>query len=124
LSNMQTLGFLGMVLAIAISAIVQIFTDPRISRDFIYKSLIGLAVFAVHCAVGIVVMLYVFLPAGPDAAVAGVVAWFGWLGLGSLALVRYVPRLREPPRILLRVGILDLLCLLMVAGGIAAATSL
>jgi hypothetical protein len=114
-------GLLLMVVAVGVSAIVQIFTDPRITGTFIAKSLVALAVYAGHVAVGIVVMVYL-LPRGPDAAIGVPVAFLGWVGLGALGLIRFAPRLREPPRFLLRFGLPDLLCLALIAFGILHAS--
>lgn len=105
------------ILAVAASALVQIFTDPRITRQFLAKSIIALAVYAAHAAIGVSVIL-LLLPRGPDAAAGVVAAVLGWLGLGFLGLVRFAPRLREPPKILMRYGVADAACLLVIAGGI------
>jgi hypothetical protein len=42
--------------------------------------------------------------------------------LGALGLIRYAPRLQEPPRFLLRFGIADAVCLASIAGGIIYAS--
>jgi hypothetical protein len=110
-----------MAVTIAISGIVQILTDPRITRRFLYKSLIAFAVYAVHVAAGFLV-LWVLLPQRPDTAFGATMAFLGWVGFGMLGLIRFAPRLREPPRWLMHVGIADLVCLLLILGGIALAT--
>jgi hypothetical protein len=120
---MTGLALLGIVIAIAVSAIVQIFTDPRITGAFIGKSLLVLAVYAVHVAAGFTVM-WLLLPKGPAAALGATTAFLGWVGLGMLGLMRFAPRLREPPRWLMRVGIADLVCLALIVGGVASATGL
>jgi hypothetical protein len=120
---MSGLAIVAIVTAIAISAIVQIFTDPRITAAFIAKSLLVMAVYAVHVAAGFTVM-WLLLPKGPDAALGATAAFLGWVGLGMLGLIRFAPRLREPPGWLLRVGIADLVCLVLIAGGVASATGL
>jgi hypothetical protein len=116
-------GLIAIVIAVGLSALIQIFTDPRITGEFIWKSLVALAVYAAHVAVGIVVMVYL-VPWGPDAALGVVAAFLGWVGLGMLGLIRFAPRTREPPRLLMHVGIADVVCLVMIAGGIASATGL
>jgi hypothetical protein len=116
-------GLVIVVLATGIAALVQIFTDPRITREFIYKSLVVLAVYAAHLAVGLLVLIYL-LPHHPDSAIGSVAALLGWLGLGFLGLVRFAPRLREPPAFLMQFGIADAVFLLMIAGGLASAMQL
>jgi hypothetical protein len=120
---MGGLAMVAIVTAIAISAIVQILTDPRITRAFVGKSLLVLAVYAVHVAAGFLV-IWLLLPKGPDAALGATAAFLGWIGFGMLGLIRFAPRLREPPRWLLRVGIADLICLTLIVGGVASATGL
>lgn len=116
-------GLFLVVVAVGLSALVQICTDPRITKEFAAKSLVALAVYTAHVAVGIVVVM-VLLPHGPDAAIGVTVAFFGWVGLGGLGLVRFAPRLREPPRLLMQFGIADAVFLAMIAGGLAAAAGL
>jgi hypothetical protein len=111
-----------LVVAVAVSAIVQIFTDPRISARFVARSLLALGVYAVHVGVGILVLLFL-LPHGPASAAGLTLAFLGWVGLGALGLVRFAPRLREPPGWLLRVGPADAACLALIAGGILAAAA-
>jgi len=108
-------GFL-LALAVAASAIVQILTDPRITAQFVARSLLALAVYTVHVATGTVVLVWL-MPWGPDAAAGATLAVLGWIGLGALGLVRFAPRLREPPAILMRFGLADAVCLLMIGGG-------
>jgi hypothetical protein len=68
-------------------------------------------------------MLYL-VPRRPEAAIGVTVALMGWIGLGMLGLIRFAPRLREPPRVLLRFGVADAICLAMIAGGVASAVGL
>jgi hypothetical protein len=116
-------GVLIVVIAAGLSALVQIFTDPRITKVFVVKSLVALAVYAAHIAIGGAVMVYL-IPHRPEAAVGAIVAFLGWVGLGMLGLIRFAPRLREPPRMLLQFGIADGICLAMIAGGVASAAGL
>ncbi|MBI3743096.1 MAG: hypothetical protein HY261_02245 [Chloroflexi bacterium] len=108
---------------IAISGLAQILTDPRITRDFRHKSLLALAVYAVHCAVGFAAV-WLLLPKGPEAALGATAAVLGWIGFGMLGLIRFAPRLREPPRWLMHVGMADLACLMLIVGGVASAAKL
>ncbi len=120
---MTDLAVVLLVAAIAIAAIVQIRADPRISRAFIHRSLLVLALYAAFLAVGFMLMWFL-LPKGPDSALGATAAFLGWVGFGVLGLIRFAPRLREPPRWLMRVGVADLICLALIAGGVAAATGL
>lgn len=120
---MTTFGTLLAVLTVCISALVQIATDPRITRRFMYRSLIAMAAFAAQAVLGILVIVYL-VPLGPDAASGVLIAFLGWLGLGMLGLIRFAPRLREPPAVLLRFGVADLVCLLMIGIGIVLASGL
>ena len=108
-----------LVVAIAVSAMAQILTDTRIAREFIAKSLRVMAVYAVHVAAGFTAVWWL-LPKGPDATVA----FLGWLGLGFLELIGFAPRLRDPPKWLMQVGITDLVCLALIGGGVLSATGL
>jgi hypothetical protein len=105
------------ILAVAASALVQVFTDPRVTRRFVARTMIALAVYAAHVAIGVSVVTFL-LPHGPQAAVGATAASLGWIGLGALGLLRFAPRLREPPAVLMRFGIADAVCLLAIAGGV------
>ena len=118
---MITFAQLLAVIAVAASALVQIFTDPRITRKFLANTMIAFAVYAAHVAIGGTVLLFL-LPRGPNAAAGLTAAFLGWVGLGALGLIRFAPRLREPPRFLLHFGIADAVCLLVIAGGIIYAS--
>jgi hypothetical protein len=120
---MTALATVALMLVIAIGAIAQIMTDPRITASFIGKSLLVLALYAAFLAGGLAMMWWL-LPKGPDAALGVTATWLGWLGFGMLGLMRFAPRLREPPRWLLQVGIADLVCLALILGGVASATGL
>jgi len=104
---------------------VQIFTDPRITARFARKTLAALAVYAAHSAIGIT-FLYVLIVTGHGKNIAPgvVIAFVGWIGLGVLGLIRFAPRLREPPQILMRFGIADIICLAVVVFGVVKATGL
>ncbi len=117
---MGWLANLLIALAVAVSALAQALTDPRVTRQFVYRSLIAFAVYAVHVAIGLLVVLYL-LPFRPEAAVGATMAFLGWVGLGGLGLIRFAPRLREPPRFLLRFGVADAICLLLIASGVTLA---
>lgn len=114
---MTRLALLPALLAIIASSLLQILTDPRITRTFIKKSLAAFVVYAGHVAVGLFVLSNL-LPLGPDTAGGTTLAMLGWVGLGGLGLVRFAPRLREPPAFLLHFGPADAVCLLAIGAGI------
>jgi hypothetical protein len=99
---------------------LQMMTDPRITRQFIRKTMVCVAIYLVHTAIGIgLLFLLIRVGRGPNAIVGVLTAFVGWILLGVLGLIRFVPRLREPPRWLMHVGIADAVCLLVIAAGIA-----
>jgi hypothetical protein len=108
------------ILAVGLAAVVQVLTDPRITRRFILRSLAAFGVYAAHVSLGLAVV-FLLLPQGPGAAAGVTLLLLGWIGLGALGLVRFAPRLREPPAVLARFGIADALCLLAMLCGILAA---
>ncbi len=113
---------LPLLLAIIASGIAQILTDPRITKRFIKKSLLALLVYSVHVGIGMAVALWL-LPLGPPAAAGMTIAMLGWIGLGGLGLIRFAPRLREPPAFLLHFGIADAVCLVAIAAGLLMAVT-
>lgn len=114
---MSKLYMIPIMLAVIMSAVVQILTDPRFTRAFIKKSAVALVVFAAHVAIGLLVVVYL-LPPIPDAAAGVTVAILGWIGLGTLGLIRFAPRMHEPPAILMQFGIADVVGLLVLAIGL------
>lgn len=79
----------------------------------------------VFCLIGIGLGLWLAmaeLPGGgrPNALPA-LGFMFGWIFYACLVLMRAVPRYREPPRWLLRFGILDVVLMALIAGGFVAA---
>jgi hypothetical protein len=49
------------------------------------------------------------------------IAFLGWFALGVLDLIRQVPRNREPPAFLMKRGIVDAFCLIVMVIGLAIA---
>ena len=109
-----------MMLAIALAALVQIWTDPRITREFRRKSFIALAAYALFVSLGLTVLFSVARPGNDLAAFAGAGFMFSWIAFGALWLARLAPRLRQPPGFLLQAwGTLDW-SLIAIALGLAA----
>ena len=108
--------------AIGLSALVQVFTDPRITKAFVWKSLLAIAVYALHGSVGVGVLFLLWSDyRGSNAALGAITAWMGWLGLGFLGLVRFAPATRQPPRFLMHFGIPDAMCFALIVGGLVVA---
>jgi hypothetical protein len=120
---MKDPAWIGVLVAMMLA--LQMMSDPRVTREFIRKTMVWVGVYLVHTAIGIgFLFLLIRVGRGPNA-IAGVLAAFvGWILLGVLMLIRFVPRLREPPRWLMHVGVADILCLAVIAGGVAAAFGL
>jgi hypothetical protein len=111
------------VLAIIAQAIAQILTDPRITKKFLAKSTVAFALYAAHVAIAILVVAYL-IPKGPASATGVTTAVLGWIGLGALGLIRFAPRLREPPTFLMHFGIADIVCLLLIGAGVMSANGM
>lgn len=58
------------------------------------------------------------MPPGVTAAL------LAWIGLGGLGLMRFSPRLREPPRWILHLGVADLAFFVVIAIGVNSAGGL
>jgi hypothetical protein len=111
-------ALIGVLIAMAFA--VQMLSDPRITRQFLRNTAIAAGVYLVHTAIGIgFLFLLISVGRGPHAVFGVIGAYVGWIGLGILGLIRFAPRLREPPRIM-HVGIADVVCLAMIAAGVAA----
>jgi len=90
-----------MVAAIGISALVQIFTD------------------AVQVTIGILAIYFMSERPGSSIGAASIItAWFGWLGLGGLGLLRFAPSTRESPQWLMRFGVPDFVCIALIIVGL------
>jgi len=115
---MKDSAWIGVLFAMMMA--LQMLTDPRITRQFIRKTMVCVAVYLVYAAIGIgFLFMLIRVGRGSNAVVGILAAFVGWICLGVLGLIRFVPRLREPPRWLMHVGIADVICLLVIAAGIA-----
>jgi hypothetical protein len=110
------------VVGVAIASIVQAVSDPRITPAYLRQSLIALAAYAAHGAASIVLLVFVvpqhIAPWGLGVALVG------WLGLGLMILLRLAPDAETRPGWVRRFGFVDVICLALIAVGLAAATGL
>jgi hypothetical protein len=112
-------AWIGVLLSMLIA--MQLMSDPRITRAFIRKTMVGVIVYLTYTAVGIgFLFLLIRVAHGPNAIEGVLTAFVGWILLGVIGLIRFVPRLREPPRWLMHFGIADVVCFAVVGVGLAA----
>ena len=75
-------------------------------------------------AVAGVLLVFAVLPPGPAGelrAAVGTLFMLAWVGFGMLWLIRLVPRLREPPALLVRpFGPVGMGCLVVAVGAFVA----
>ena len=110
--------------ALFIVAIVQLFTDKRITRGYLRKSWISVGLYLAYTIIAIMALNLLMPHApGPHAVQSLFVAFLGWIGLGILGLIRFAPRLegQAPPQFLEHVGAIDALFLIVLVAGVGAA---
>ena len=115
-------ALLVVVVGVAIASIVQAVSDPRVTPAYLRQSLVALAAYFAHGVASIV--LLVFIVPQHIAPWGLGVALIGWLGLGLMILLRLAPGSDARPAWILRFGPVDVLCLALIAVGLAAATGL
>jgi hypothetical protein len=91
----------------------------KVSRQF----LLAIGLYVLHGAFGIAVLIYLrpVLSNAPEAAIGALAALFAWFGLGLHVLFRLIPSEGPKPKWMLRFGLFDVACLLVLAGGGAIA---
>lgn len=109
-----------LLLLLGLAIAIQIARHSSFRWTFLSGSLMSIAVYAAHVVIGIV-LFFMLADARPEGIGALAVALVGWLALGCLDLIRIAPRNAEPPRILMRPGIADIICLIVIAIGVALA---
>jgi|HubBroStandDraft_3_1064219.scaffolds.fasta_scaffold536924_2 hypothetical protein len=86
----------------------------------------AIAAYLLYSAIGINVLIYCqpFLSHTSAAAIGAVAALFGWFALGLHGLFALIPVTgdRSKPSWATRLGLYDVVCVLVIGGGIAAAT--
>lgn len=109
--------------AIALVAIATARRDARIAVSFSWKTLGMFALYMGYCVLSILIVFQVTqgAPAGSLKAVFGALFVLAWIGFGMLCLIRFVPRLKEPPKLLTQpFGPLGLGCLAVGLAALAA----
>ena len=100
-----------------VAAVVQICTDPRITRQYLRKATVAVVVYIAYGLIalpGLVVLIR--HASGPHADATLFTAFLAWVGLGVLGLIRFTPRLQgqAPPQFLEHFGVLDVICLIVL----------
>jgi hypothetical protein len=106
--------FVGLYLAF------RIVTRPHFRWSFLSATAVAMLVYAAHVMIGGIV-LALAVSRDPPGAAGYFVAFAGWFGFGVLDLIRMVPRHREPPAFLMKPGIADAICLIVIVVGLALA---
>lgn len=117
------IGTLLIAVIAALINLVQVLTDPRITRAFIMRTFHAIGLYVLFLSVPALPFLLlggtVPVSGTPERAALGVVlALVAWFGLGLLLLLRTAPRLQPPPAFWLRFGVVDVALILMVALGV------
>jgi len=115
-------GLLAVALAgaFAFQAVAVSYLIDGIPESTVQRLLLAIALYLVHGAVGIAVLIYYSpLLSTTPAAVFGIMAMAaGWLGLGLHALFHLIPG-GPKPRWMTDVGLYDVVCLLAIGTGFA-----
>lgn len=124
---MGSMGLVLLVVAVGLHALLEIRADPSIDRRFVVRTGAAAGVFLLYVTGGTVALLGLLGRSTPgpaadpgSAGVAALLFLLGWVAWGTVLLVRTVPRRREPPGWLMRVGWVDLGLLLVTVGAGAA----
>ena len=119
---MQNWGLLLIVIAVLVANLPAVKVQWRADRPGFIKTLWLMGAYALYVALGIGLLILIAPPQGTSEGKAllltGVMV--GWIFYGGLRLMRVVPRYREPPRWLMRVGIADVLLLGLMLGCLGA----
>jgi hypothetical protein len=117
---MTTTGLILAVLFIGLYAALRFVSRPQFRWTFLSATAIAILVYAAHIVLGGIVLV---LAIDHDRLGAGgyAIAFAGWFVLGVLDLIRTVPRNREPPAWLMKPGIADAICLIVIVTGLALA---
>ncbi len=102
----MSIGELATFIAVCVAmgfAFRQMRTDPRITKEFLRKSIVVAGLYLLFAACGIGLLLAImYLAHGAHAALLAIAFLLAWVALGVVWLIRTAPRLREPPRWLMQ----------------------
>lgn len=107
-------------LFIALYLVLRFVSRPQFRWTFVSATMVAAIVYAAHVFLGSIVLI-LSVGRDPQGAAGYFVAFLGWLGLGTLDLIRMVPRTREPPAFLMTPGAADAICLIVIVIGLALA---
>ncbi len=104
-------------------AIRQMRRDPRITKEFLRKSYVAAGLYLLFMACGMGIAAAILVLGGGRHGVLFLFAFFlDWVVIGVVWLIRTAPRLREPPRWLMRRwSALDWILIAIAAGSVLAA---
>lgn len=101
---METFDILIAVVAVALVAVATARTDPRINAAFTARTMTVFALYMGYCVIAVLVVFYSLRGAPVSAlkAAAGTVFVLAWIGFGVMWLIKFVPKLKQPPALLRR----------------------
>jgi hypothetical protein len=117
---MTPAAFILAALFIVLYLVLRFVSRSQFRWTFVSATMVAAIVYAAHVFLGSIVLI---LSVGhdPQGAAGYFVAFLGWLGLGTLDLMRMVPRTREPPAFLMKPGNADAICLIVILIGLGLA---
>ncbi len=117
---MASTGLLLAVLFVGLYAVLRFVSRPQFRWTFFSATMVAIAVYVAHLTIGAIAWLLA-LSHDPQGAEGYSIAFAGWFALGVLDLIRLVPRNRQLPEFLLKPGLADILCLIVIVVGLALA---
>lgn len=99
---METFDIVIAVVAVVLVIVATARTDPRINAVFTVRTMGLFALYMGYCVIAVLIVFYILrgAPVGMLKAAAGMVFVLAWIGFGVLWLIRYVPKLKQPPTVL------------------------
>jgi hypothetical protein len=119
---MESWGLLILIIMVFVANLPAVMQQWRTDRAGFNKTLWLMGAYALYVALGIALLLLLAPREGTSEGKAllltGVLV--GFILYGALTLMRLVPRYREPPRWLMRVGVADVILLGIMFGCLTA----
>ena len=107
-------------LFIVLYLVLRFVSRPQFRWTFVSATMVAAIVYAAHVFLGSIVLI-LSVSRDPQGAAGYFVVFLGWLGFGTLGLMRVVPRTREPPAFFMKPGTADAICLIVIVIGLALA---